>query len=151
MTEKKINAPYDNPFGIWHVTTEGDCEGHSPRDLGFHEGYIDEIALALADKCFYSLYFVAINIHSLDITPTRKTVDVTFGVNSGTWAMTPKECVTAIKDVMKDRPIQVEQSCRTGAVVFTTETKTKEEKRQEVLAKLSPEERQILGLEEPKQ
>lgn len=31
------------------------------------------------------------------------------------------------------------------------ETKTKEEKRQEVLAKLSPEERQILGLEEPKQ
>lgn len=23
MTEKKINAPYDNPFGIWHVTTEG--------------------------------------------------------------------------------------------------------------------------------
>lgn len=27
MTEKKINAPYDNPFGIWHVTTEGDCEG----------------------------------------------------------------------------------------------------------------------------
>lgn len=61
MTEKKINAPYDNPFGIWHVTTEGDCEGRSPRDLGFHEGYIDEIALALADKCFYSLYFVAIN------------------------------------------------------------------------------------------
>ena len=133
MTEKKINAPYDNPFGIWHVTTEGDCEGGSPRDLGFHEGYIDEIALALADKCFYSLYFVAINIHS------------------GTWAMTPKECVTAIKEVMKDRPIQVEQSCRTGAVVFTTETKTKEEKRQEVLAKLSPEECQILGLEEPKQ
>ena len=85
------------------------------------------------------------------MTPTRKTVDATFGVNSGTWAMTPKECVTAIKEVMKDRPIQVEQSCRTGAVVFTTETKTKEEKRQEVLAKLSPEERQILGLEEPKQ
>lgn len=74
MTEKKINAPYDNPFGIWHVTTEGDCEGRSPRDLGFNEGYIDEIALALADKCFYSLYFVAINIHSLDMTPTRKTV-----------------------------------------------------------------------------
>lgn len=55
MTEKKINAPYDNPFGIWHVTTEGDCEGRSPRDLGFHEGYIDEIALALADKCFYEI------------------------------------------------------------------------------------------------
>lgn len=51
MTKKKINAPYDNPFGIWHVTTEGDCEGRSTRDLGIHEGYIDEIALALADKC----------------------------------------------------------------------------------------------------
>lgn len=100
MTKKKINAPYDNPFGIWHVTTEGDCEGRSTRDLGIHEGYIDEIALALADKCYYSLCFVAINIHSLDMTPTRKTVDVTFGVNSGTWAMTPKECVTAIKEVM---------------------------------------------------
>ena len=42
MTKKKINAPYDNPFGIWHVTTEGDCEGRSTRDLGIHEGYIDE-------------------------------------------------------------------------------------------------------------
>lgn len=151
MIEKKIKAPYDNPFGVWHVTTEGDCEGRSTRDLGIYEGYIDEIALALADKCYYSLYFVAVNIHSLNMTPTRKTVDVTFGVNSGTWAMTSKECVTAVKEVMKDRPIQVEQSCRTGAVVFATETKTKEEKRQEILAKLSPEERQILGLEESKQ
>ncbi len=148
---KKLAESYKKAYGFWEVTTEGDCEGRSVSRLGIYEGYIDEIALALADKCYYSLCFVAINIHSLDMTPTRKTVDVTFGVNSGTWAMTPKECVPAIKEVMKERPIQVEQSCRTGAVVFTTETKTKEEKRREVLAKLSPEERQILGLEEPKQ
>ena len=35
-------------FGWWHVTTEGDDEGRTTRDLGYHYGYLDEIALRLA-------------------------------------------------------------------------------------------------------
>ena len=48
-----IKAPYDKVYGLWNVTTEGDCEGRSVRNLGTYEGNIDEIAFALADKCFY--------------------------------------------------------------------------------------------------
>ena len=43
MNRKK----YTN-YGTFKVTTEGDCEGKSTRDLGVHTGYIDEIAFALA-------------------------------------------------------------------------------------------------------
>lgn len=28
---------YKNPYGIWIVTTEGDCEGRSTRHLGVSE------------------------------------------------------------------------------------------------------------------
>ena len=37
---------YKNPYGIWIVTTEGDCEGRSTRHLGVFQGYIDDIAFA---------------------------------------------------------------------------------------------------------
>lgn len=35
---------YKNPYGIWIVTTEGDCEGRSTRHLGVFQEYIDDIA-----------------------------------------------------------------------------------------------------------
>lgn len=32
LTEKeKKRHPYTNPYGMWKVTTEGDCEGRSSR------------------------------------------------------------------------------------------------------------------------
>ena len=36
---------YDEVFGTWEVTTEGDVEGRTTKNLGNFTGYIDEIAL----------------------------------------------------------------------------------------------------------
>ncbi len=73
-------AKKDSPiYGIWKVTTQGDCEGRSTECLGYYEGYIDEIAQALADKAYYSLTFRSIKINkvtrkSLKNAPKRKEV-----------------------------------------------------------------------------
>ena len=48
---------YNNAYGLWEVTTEGDCEGKSTRKLGVYEGFIDDIAFALVGSCCYSLRF----------------------------------------------------------------------------------------------
>ena len=47
------------PVGLWHVTTEGDCEGRSVKDLGYHKGHIIDIAHKLSGENYYSLHFEA--------------------------------------------------------------------------------------------
>lgn len=143
-----INAPYDNVYGLWKVTTEGDCEGRSIRDLGTHEGYIDEIAFALADKCCYSLNFRAVDHpeHKPDMTPKRKTVNIQLDFGSGTWDMESKNRAIEVGSLMRDRPVAVSESPFYGCVRLTTNKKTVEEKKAEALAKLSLEERKLLGL-----
>ena len=55
--EEKSRHPYTNPYGLWEVTTEGDCEGRSRKGLGVFEGYLDDIAFYLANKAYYTLEF----------------------------------------------------------------------------------------------
>ncbi len=50
-----VRMKVKSPIGIWHFTTEGDCEGRSTKDLGIHEGHVGEIALKLASLAFYSI------------------------------------------------------------------------------------------------
>lgn len=139
-----IKAPYNKAYGFWRVTTEGDCEGRSVRHLGTYEGYIDEIAFALADKCCYCLNFEAIN--PLDMTPKSKTVDIQLNVGSGTWDMDTDTRVAEVGSLMENRPVSVIKSNYYGCVRLITNKKTTEDKRAEALAKLSVEERRLLGL-----
>ena len=44
-------------YGTWRVRTEGDVEGRTIADLGTFTGFVDEIALYLSNKCYYSLEF----------------------------------------------------------------------------------------------
>jgi hypothetical protein len=44
------------PVGWWKVTTEGDEEGRTIRELGTHYGHLAEVALSLKG-CGYSLRF----------------------------------------------------------------------------------------------
>lgn len=81
---KKLAESYKKAYGFWEVTTEGDCEGRSVSRLGIYEGYIDEIALALADRCYYSLCFRPIDPRALDLTPKRKSVEISFDIGSNT-------------------------------------------------------------------
>ena len=142
-----LKGPCSNAYGTWKVTTERDCEGRSMRDLGTYTGYIDEIAFALADKCCYSLCFKAIVPKSLDITPKHKSVVITLDIDSGTWDMRRDERVKAIGNLLRDRDVHVEDSPGYASVKLITGKKTVEEKRADALAKLTEEERKLLGLE----
>ena len=145
---KKLAEPYSKAYGLWEVTTEGDCEGRSIKDLGIYEGYIDEIALALADRVGYCLRFRPVDTHALDMTPKRKEIQISFDVDSNTWDMDSDGIVAAFEEVLKDRPVYVREGRYFSSVTLTTEKETEEEKRQKILEKLSPEERRILGIEE---
>ena len=145
-----IKPPYNNPYGIWTVRTEGDCEGKTMQNLGTFSGYIDDIALYLADSCYYSLQFSPFNIQKIDdnFTPTHKQVNVTLDIHSGTWNMNPNFMALNMEKVFKDRPVYIKESRHgSGSFVIETIKETKEEKKKKALAKLTPEERKLLGLE----
>ena len=142
-----LESAYKNCYGLWKVTTEGDCEGRSVRDLGTYEGYIDEIAFALADKCYYELTFHAVKKPSkLDMTPKAKEVKIQLDIDSGSWDLTQTQCLNETRKLFENRPVRVTEAHGWGVVTLKTELKTIEEKRQEALAKLTDEERQLLGL-----
>lgn len=138
---------YKKPYGIWEVTTEGDCEGRSTRRLGVFEGYLDDIALALADKTYYSLHFTKIDIHTLDHVPPKKnSVEVTLNIESGTWDMTKGARAAYAEQMLKDRDVRVEMGENYASFKIVSGRKTQAELRQEILAKLTPKERAILGV-----
>lgn len=141
-----MRQKYSN-YGTFEVTTEGDCEGRSVKHLGTFTGYVDEIAFALADKCFYSLRFSLVNPKDLDMTPKRDTVNVSLDINSGTWDMKPDERVMYFRELLKDRDVEIFPSTSYASCVLTTHRETIEEKRVKVLKKLTLEERKLLGLE----
>ena len=96
-------------FGWWHVTTEGDDEGRTTRDLGYHYGYLDEIALRLAGRALWELKFKMINqpdVPQNDIVPAKK-VHVSLAIGSGTWNMTPDQRAEHVKEILKGRPVTV--------------------------------------------
>lgn len=127
---KKLAESYKKAYGFWEVTTEGDCEGRSVSRLGIYEGYIDEIALALADRCYYSLCFRPIDPRALDLTPKRKSVEISFDIGSNTWDMDNEGIVAAFKEVLKDRPVYVHKGRLFSSVNISTEEESEEEKRQ---------------------
>ncbi len=146
-------SSYSSPYGTWKVTTEGDC---GTRDLGIHKGYFDKIAFALADKVLYNLQFTKIaDIEDKSYVPTRDSVDISFNIDSETWNMTPEQRVQFFEDLLGWVPMddtigtKVYKSNYYASVQLSlpeNSAKVKEMKRAQVLAKLSKEERELLGL-----
>ena len=68
------------PYGLWEVSTEGDCEGRSTRKLGIFRGNYQDIAFALADKCYYVLWFKKLDETKFNLpkVKTRDSVDILF-------------------------------------------------------------------------
>ena len=145
-----VKPPYNNPYGVWEVSTEGDCEGKFTKKLGVYSGYIDEIALMLADKCAYSLEFSQLNIIKVDngvnFTPKCKSVNVTLSIGSGTWDMSANERALAMEEVFKNRPVYIKEAQEYATFCIETIKQTVEEKKQYALSKLTEEEKKLLGL-----
>lgn len=136
---------YSN-YGTFKVTTEADCEGRLIKHLGTYTGYVDEIAFALADKCFYSLTFSKVKPEELDMTPKKNIVKITLDIDSGVWDLTRNDALEYYKNFFKDRNVEVKEACGHGSCIITTEKETIAEKRAKILQKLSDEEKKILGL-----
>lgn len=139
---------YKNPYGTWKVTTEGDCEGKSTTQLGVFTGFVDEIALYLADQCYYSLTFYLEELIT-KFVPTQKSVNMKFDIDSKTWHMTGDERVKFFEDVFKDRPnIVVKEGNYYASVTIETldNVETKADLKRKGLAKLTDKEKEALGL-----
>lgn len=95
VVETPKKTGYESPIGWWYVTTEGDCEGRTIRNLGHHYGHVAEIAFELANKCMYSLRFKADPNHMPpeEGCPRRQAssnkVWISLNIDSGTWDMSP--------------------------------------------------------------
>lgn len=88
-----------SPVGLWKVTTEGDCEGRSVRDLGVWKGHVADIAFTLRYKAMYGLRFSPYEIKNpkQPESAVGDTVNISLNINTGTWDMDDPERIKAIK------------------------------------------------------
>lgn len=143
---------YNSSYGIWKVTTEGDCEGKTTKNLGVYEGNISDIAFYLKNKCEYSLQFSpakAIKIDSCDVTHYGY-VNVSLDIDSGTWNMSPEDRVNYFKVLLntenRENVIIVEPGQYYASVRLVGYDSHEDYIRKTALEKLTDEEKEVLGL-----
>ncbi len=108
MTDR-VSPEYSSSFNTWIVTTEGDVEGRTIKNLGTHTGHIDEIAFALADQAYYGLKFSLADPINLKVM-TKTEVNISLDIDSKTWDMPVMTRVNALREILTGRPVTVEQS-----------------------------------------
>lgn len=145
-------------YGLWRVTTEGDCEGRSVRDLGTYEGHIDDIAFKLASQAYYSLRFSVVNPSMRSMVPTGTKVQISLDIDTvtGTWDLHGKERAKAFAHWFKRNGREVTvgdgqyYACIElidGADPEAIARKQQEAARHAALAKLTDADKKALGLE----
>lgn len=154
-------------YGTWHVTTEGDCEGRTTVNLGVHEGYLDEVAFELAPRAMYTLTFnlpdptgiraKIPNLHDhVVVNLGYKFMSGASRDGTGFDKMTNEAQAILFEKLLRGRPVKVEPASFYASVtlrrMITPKMRAEAEalmlklKREAALAKLSQEERKILGL-----
>jgi hypothetical protein len=107
--KRELPGDYTNPLGWWQVSTEGDVEGRSTRDLGTFYGYLDEIARVLSSKAYYALRFR--KIRNMDLPAQggepRPKVDISFDIDSNTWDMPADRRAEYLRQILAGRPVNV--------------------------------------------
>lgn len=147
MKDKKLS--FMEPYGLWEVSTEGDCEGRSTRKLGIFKGNYQDIAFALADRCYYVLWFKKLDesLFTLPHVKTKDSVNILFDDCHG---ISRKDMVKGVSEVLSGEPeISVEPGRWDGCVKLCSR-KTEEDIRAKAIDKLkgvlSEEEMKALGL-----
>lgn len=152
MNTNEKKAKYSTAEALWKVTTEGDVEGRSVKDLGVHYGFIDDIAFALADQCYYSLCFKWVQSANLG-APKANKINVTLDIDSETWNMNHEQRQLFMEKLLGDRDVAVEQGQYYASVQLVMgksemlrKQREQEMIRQQALSKLTEEEKTLLGL-----
>ena len=136
------------PYGLWEVSTEGDCEGRSVRKLGIFRGNYQDIAFALADKCYYVLHFKRLdeNEFNLPKARTRKVVELGF---KDALDVNHKDMAKEVGAVLADETDIIVEPGRWNGCVKLTSTSKDECLRSKAMEKirntLSEEEMKALG------
>jgi len=115
-----------NPYGVWEVTTEGDCEGRSITHLGTFTGYFDVIALNLAKSCYYTLDFKRIDIGN-NLVPTKNEVSVRI------WEMGNN--IKQYEQLLTDRDVYIKESKFFKSVIICTNNPISEEEAEALKAR----------------
>lgn len=151
---KRVPDAYKSPYGIWTVTTEGDCEGKSVNNLGTFEGYIDEIAFALAGQAYYALQFrPARQLADPDFAKPGIKVNISLDIDSGTWDLHGKDRADFFRKLLAGRNVTVQEGQYFASVTIIDGSspeevlrKERDLKRKQALAKLTQEEQDLLGI-----
>lgn len=145
MSKNWMDPKYLKEDQIWLVTTEGDCEGRSTHTIGYYQGTIDAIALALADQSLYTLRFTPVEPQKPGV-PTREGVSVVFG---GDLYTSDAETMAAELRAALGSRVNVGRGTYSWAVELVSKKPLDKRAilRQKALAKLSPEEVAALGLD----
>ena len=139
-----MNAYYKNTYGTWVVKTCSESNEIFSVNLGTFTGHVDEIALHLADKCNNTLSFkLATRVKKF--IPKKESVSIKFDIESNTWDMHGHELLIETTEIFSDRPVSVVESYSGGYFEIKL-TNEDDLKRIRALAKLSPEEKKVLGL-----
>jgi hypothetical protein len=135
-------------YGTWIVTTEGDCEGRTTRNLGTHTGYLDDIAFALADQAYYGLRFSQVDpLQLANVPPHAASVLVSLDIDTGTWDMSSAKRIDYFQKLLRGRDTVVQEGAYFATVnlISGKSPEAQEAARNKVLAtnaqkKLSAEE-----------
>lgn len=91
-------------LGFWKVTTQGDVEGRTTKDLGVHYGYLDDIAFALAPECYYDLKFTPVDPYARSSqAPTASSVSIR--LESTDWSTERR--FQAMQDLLQGRDVDL--------------------------------------------
>jgi len=135
-------------YGTWKVTTEGDCKGRRTRQLGTFTGHVDEIALHLANKCYYTLDFTEINPHPAGLIPTG--VSTRVRINSGEVGRTFNNDARAMTDLFYDRPVKISDCNYYKSFIITNASFAlaieRNKAKATALSKLTEAEKEALGV-----
>ena len=140
-----IAKKYQDPNGIWEVTTEADEMGWSFRTLGVFNGRIDEIAFALADKSYYSLTFRRVDPDLPVPAKPMNAVSVKLDSESGILNLTSKERTYFFKTLLRGADVTVSEGQFDGSI-WLNKRSPEDAIRAAALAKLTVEEKVVLGL-----
>lgn len=151
MKEKEHNSKYNVPsrYGYWQVSTEGDEEGRSIRNLGVFHGNIDEIAFALADKVMYTLNFEAVEPDYIPVPATKEyatRINVFLCLENVSYGDSNTR-FNVMREMLKDTNISVMNGPGYGTISLIRPEdpdRIKEMKIDTALSKLTDEEKELL-------
>ena len=97
----------NSPIGRWQVTTEGDCEGRTTKQLGTYDGHVADIAFRLGNCGGYQLAFnpdKPLPELPPQLRDKTKTIHISLGIESGTWNFDSKVRSASVGDWLASKP-----------------------------------------------